>query len=214
MNNIENKYKGKFKLNSDINLNGKNEGGISFFNLLLAQNQNALFAYSNLFNSLSLNGEKIGRIIEIGTGNGGLSILFQIFSIIEKCNFITYDIGKFGMRNSYQKLYDMLQIDSRFIDCFDFESKIIKEIQKDNITIILCDGGNKPNEFNYFAPYLKSKDFILVHDYAYNKIDKNEYWCCPDITTDQINESLKKYNIIPYMNEDFYKSATFCGRKL
>lgn len=213
MNNIEKKYKGKFEIISDGRINGKTEASISFFNLLIAQNQNALFAYSNLFNSLSLNGEKVGRIIEIGTGNGGLSILFRLYSIIENCDFITYDIGMFGMRKEYQKLYDMLQIDSRFFDCFSDQSKLIQEIQKDDITILLCDGGDKTREFNYFSQYLKSGDFILAHDYTDNRDNKDQYWCCSDITYNKIETTLKNQNIIPYMYEDFYKSATFCGRK-
>lgn len=213
MNSIEKKYKGLFEIISEGRVNGKTEASITFFNLLIAQNQNALSAYSNLFNSLSLNNEKVGRVIEIGTGNGGFSILLRIYSIIENCDFITYDIGKFGMRQEYQKLYDMLQIDSRFVNCFSNESKLIEEIKKDGITILLCDGGDKTREFNYFSQYLKQGDFILAHDYTDNRENKDQYWCCSDISYNKIEETLKKHNIVPYMYEDFYKSATFCGRK-
>jgi hypothetical protein len=43
-----------------------------------------------------------------------------------------------------------------------FRSKKVK----DGITLVLCDGGNKIEEFKILSKYIKKGDFIMAHDYA------------------------------------------------
>ena len=49
-------------------------GATRFFGLAMGQNQHALVAFDTLFKTLEADGLRIGRIIELGTGRGGLSV--------------------------------------------------------------------------------------------------------------------------------------------
>lgn len=207
---IVGKYKNEFQLNENVYYQCKN-GSSTFFGLLMAQNQNALMAYSTLLNHLSNNNQKIGRIIEIGCANGGLSILFKLFSMSYGCDFMTYDIFNSTI---HKDIFKSLNVDFRLINCFDENAKIKEEIEKEGITILLCDGGNKVREFEVFSKYLKPNDIILVHDYIdYNQQEPHKYWCCEESNNIQLQKSITENNIIPFMYMDFLKAATFCGMK-
>jgi hypothetical protein len=208
MNSLANKYRGHLPIIENPN----KDGTLTLFNLQMSQNQNTFAAYSNLFNHLIKNNEKIGRIIEIGTARGGLSILFKLFCIVQKCDFITYDIIHDTI---YSDIFKILSIDYRIIDCFNPNSRIEEEIKKEDISIVFCDAGNKNLEVNTFSNDLKSGDIILAHDFIdESREDAYKYWPCKEAYPSAIKLALEKNNIQPFFYEDFYKSATFCGRKI
>lgn len=144
------------------------------------------------------------NVIEIGTYNGGLtSWLFDNLTI-DGAKLISYDID--GTINHTNRT----DIDFRVDDCFAEKpfKDIIDLIQSEGRTLVVCDGGDKPKEFNVFSEYLKSGDVIIAHDYKENDEEwkqKTDYWQWPyaaDTTPDMISEAISKNNLEPYKYEE------------
>jgi hypothetical protein len=97
-------------------------------------------------------------------------------------------------------------------------SYITDFLSDDGPNIILCDGGNKINEFNLLSEFLKPNDFILAHDYCSSLEvfkDKilNKIWCWLEIQDDDIFNSCERYNLEPYMEETFSNIVWVCKKK-
>lgn len=87
-----------------------------------------------------------------------------------------------------------------------------KNIQGEGRTVLFVDGGNKKIEFNCLAEYIKPGDIILAHDYVCTKEEfindyKDKIWDWGEITEEGIEESCKKYNLQPFMEEILKKSS-------
>jgi hypothetical protein len=143
------------------------------------------------------------NIIEIGTYNGGLtSWLFD--NLKEGGKLISYDID--GTINQANRK----DIDFRVESCFDEQpfKDIIELIQSEGRTLVVCDGGDKPKEFNTFSEYLKSGDVIIAHDFAESEEEwkeKTDYWQWPyeaDTTPQSIEEGIIKNNLEAYKYEE------------
>lgn len=225
---------GTYPLSAMQESTGCSTGMLGFFGLWMNQNQNALVLYDTIFKSFiaqedmmkehvpvscgehfnipELTGNnKIGRIIEIGSLFGGLTVLFKIFSMCYGCDFIAYDI----CGSPYDEEMDQLNIGLRKTDVFEDEDKLGKEIASEGATILLCDGGNKIKEFNMFSKYLKSGDIILAHDYApdhkyFAENIKGKLWNWCEITYGDIQQSVEEHNLKPFLHELGLISATAC----
>jgi hypothetical protein len=144
------------------------------------------------------------NIIEIGTYNGGLtSWLYDNKN--PNAKVVSYDID--GTMNHTNRN----DIDFRVEDCFAEKAfnNIIEMIQNEGKTLVVCDGGDKPKEFNTFSEYLKSGDVIIAHDYAkspeYWKF-VTDYWQWPyasDTNYDSIKEAIIKNGLEPYREDEF-----------
>lgn len=172
----------------------------TYKNILLAQVDDI----ENLFNKI-LNDNQIKQIVEIGTNRGGLSILLSDL-IPEPCKILTLDITKEFLEFDPKEYSRNLEY--RTADCFNDGKKITVEwIQKEGQTLVLCDGGNKNQEFNFFSEYLKENDIIMLHDY----IDSNNVWfsACkkyewptsPESNRNSISNSIKRNNLSEYLYE-------------
>ncbi len=116
------------------------------------------------------------RIVEFGTDGGVLSHYFLLFCQERGAMFHTYDIefnaGMAGITNNFHR-----------IDIFLGEKEIGEIISREGITFVFCDNGDKPREFNTFAPYLKKGDIMAVHDWG------------TEINMGCIKETCQKYNL-------------------
>lgn len=143
------------------------------------------------------------NVIEIGTYNGGLTLWLKD-TMNPNGKLISFDID--GTIN-HTKRDD---IDFRVKDCFEENAfnEIIKLIQSEGRTLVVCDGGDKPKEFNIFSKYLKQGDVIIAHDYAESNdewIEKTNYWQWPyeyDTTPESIKEGITENNLEPYKYEE------------
>jgi len=141
------------------------------------------------------------NVVEIGTYNGGLTS--WVFDNTD-AKLISYDID--GTIN-YTKRTD---IDFRIDDCFNEHAfkDIIELIQSEGRTLVLCDGGDKPKEFNTFSKYLKPNDVIMAHDYSESEtdwLDKTNFWQWPyeaDTFPHSIEEGINENNLEPYKYEE------------
>jgi hypothetical protein len=161
------------------------------------------------------------RIIEIGTATGGFTMFLKTVS--NECNLnidiLTYDI--YG-RINYDSIIEY-GIDLRIENIFEYPGREIPEyleniIKSDGTTIILCDGGNKINEFNILSKYLKPNDFILAHDYSedlayFNKNINGKIWNWCEITYKDIENAVIENNLINYDPESFINAVWVCMQK-
>ena len=104
-------------------------------------------------------------IIEIGTWKGGFTLFLR--NTFPNAEIHTFDIENIGNKQAKKKAFSSNKIKAHIENCF--ESDLIKNlITSKKRKILLCDGGNKINEFNYFAPLLNKGDIIAMHDFAPN----------------------------------------------
>lgn len=107
------------------------------------------------------------RIIELGTWKGGFSAFLLMQCKLRGMDFHTLDI-KDIIDN--KEIIRYLGVREHFhnIDIFSDEGiGLVRDlIKKDGRTILFCDNGNKPKEFNTFAKFLKVNDIICVHDWG------------------------------------------------
>ena len=80
-------------------------------------------------------------------------------------------------------------------DWTNVKQDVIDFIQQEGVTIVLCDGGWKIGEFKIFSKLIKDGDYILAHDYSYDKVTyeneiKNKIWNWCEITESDIESSV------------------------
>ena len=122
---------------------------------------------------------------------------------------VSYDID--GTINTVEKHFPNHGIDFRVEDSFseDTFKDIVEMIQGEGKCLVLCDGGNKPKEFNTFAKYLKSGDHIMCHDYCKTLEFWNfatTVWQWPyatDTNYDDIKDTIESENLEPYKHDAF-----------
>lgn len=139
------------------------------------------------------------NILEIGTYNGGLTCWLKD-NMNPNGKLISYDID--GTIN-YSNRND---IDFRVQSCFDESAfkDCIELIKSEGRTLVVCDGGDKPKEFNEFSKYLKPGDVIIAHDFSESDEEwkqKTDYWQWPyeaDTFPHSIEEGIKENNLEPY----------------
>jgi hypothetical protein len=143
----------------------------------------------------------VQQIIEIGFHRGGFSLWLHQHKRSD-CMLVCYDIT-----NEYLLVPPKHNIDFRIGDCFSFDTanEIIGLIRRPQKTLLLCEGGNKEKEFNFYCEFMKPGDIIMLHDYAdnnenYQRIKARLNWPSPaESFYNNIRQraeacGLKKYN--------------------
>jgi tRNA A58 N-methylase Trm61 len=180
------------------------------------QNANAFGVFFDLLSAI-----KPARILEIGTGMGGLTFFLQ-----HTCNAL-------GL-NTHIRTYDVIipmnimaltneGVEVKIIDVFggDYKSvdqDVIDYIQQDGLTLVLCDGKSKWNEFNILSEHIKPNDFIMAHDYFENQekfdnVINGKIWNWNEIQYSEIEESVKKYNLVECDADVYQYVAWVCMTK-
>jgi len=167
-----------------------------------------------------LNEENFDVIIELGTSLGGLTYIISDI-IIE--NNLSQKIHTFDI--SY-KDYVAEELNKRgciyhILDERDeiYKDAVVNLINNHNKVLLLCDGGNKKEEFNRYSEFLKSGDIIMAHDYAYDRYVfeteiKEKYWNWFEIGFDDIKSSIDLYNLKEYKKVNFKTAVWACYQKL
>ena len=188
-----------------------------------------IMQHDNISNKLRIlfNDTKPSQILEIGTSSGGLTLLIRdildeldlinssirSYDIIEMSRYFLDEAIKNGakiellIKNIFKEKYDDV-IESEKDDVVDY-------IQQKGRTIIMCDGGCKMWEFNIFAKYLKPNDIIMAHDYSpdmgyFEEFIKGKIWDWCEVKDADIQESINKYELEPFMRDDFREVVWVC----
>lgn len=166
-----------------------------------------------------LNEEKFDVIVEIGTSYGGLT---YILSDILKENNLKHNIHTFDL--TYQD-YTIKHLEERNCNYYqmderdaEYKNKVVDLLTNHGKALLLCDGGNKIEEFNRYSEFLKFDDIIMAHDYCENleifeKDIKNKYWNWCEIKYSDIEDSVIKHSLVKYDILNFKKAAWCCYRK-
>lgn len=196
----------------------KNDAISSVFGGLYAQqHQDAYKSFYSLIRNVSPS-----RILEIGTAKGGLTQFLKLCldDLKLESRIRSYDVKN---RKQYKDMRDMgidVRVENIFNENFSScDQGVIQYIQQLGTTIVLCDGGNKIEEFKLLSKYIKSGDIILAHDYAESnelfdlKIKTIRWnWC--EITNDDILESANINGLEHYMKDEFENVVWTCRRKV
>lgn len=168
------------------------------------------------------------RVIEIGTFHGGLTLVIKdILDSLSLNNtaIYTYDINQKPYLKEIVDRERLANVNIYYHNLFSddylqlIDNNISKIISDVGTTILLCDGGCKRCEFNLLSQYLKSGDIIMAHDYAPNKEYfeqhmRDKIWNWHEIQDSDIVDSCQKYNLQPFMGEEFLNVAWACFQKL
>lgn len=136
----------------------------TFLGGLAAQPFSALFAWERFLGPLDF-----ARFIEIGMGYGNTSMFFLMHCINKGAKYTGYEKAKAaGAANSEMKRLLNLAKHRRTRDFY--KPKVVesirKQLQQPGVSVIFCDGIDKPHEFELFAVALKPGDYIAVHDWG------------------------------------------------
>jgi predicted O-methyltransferase YrrM len=137
------------------------------------------------------------RIIELGSYNGGFTIALAIHAWIIKAKVISYDVME-APSVAFRELARFLGIEFVRADLFQRQQEIKTLIGQPGVTYLLCDNGNKPDEFNLFAEALKPGDVIGAHDFKCPG-----YWEYSEITTQQVDRAVTIYGLTPFLQSYF-----------
>lgn len=195
-------------------------GDCGYKQFKMSQHKNAVQTFEKFILNI-----KPSTIIEIGTYTGGF--IAAISDIVSKndlhTRIVSYDVMERGPYSDIRQLGADIRIENIFNDTYselNISSKadVISMIQSQGTTLVLCDGGNKINEFNILAKYLKSGDFIMAHDYSesydyYNQQIKNKIWNWCEITEKDIANACQNNNLVDHMREEFQSVVWVCKRK-
>lgn len=195
------------------------QGNFNYRDIPIQQHENIKDVFFNLIASA-----KPSQILEIGTASGGLTLMLRDLLNelglnettvrtydVEQKHYLSYPKGK----NIEVIIKNVFNLDYTEL----IETNEIKDyINRDGQTIVLCDGGNKINEFKILSGLLKSGDVIMAHDYCeneqiYNSEYKGKIWDWLEIKDSDIEASVKKYKLKPFMHEDFKRVVWVCKIK-
>lgn len=163
--------------------------------------------------------ENPSLIIEIGSCFGGLS--YFLYDISQKINakFITFDI----IKNDSLLLLEKQEhdIDIRIENIFDKNYTLLPEyvnyIQSfPSPVLILCDGGNKKEEYKAFSRILRKGDLLMAHDFSYNQetFELSSIWGWKEIDENDIINSMRDNIFYYYEMSVFSQIAWVCTKKL
>jgi hypothetical protein len=195
------------------------EGHFIYKDLIISQHPNVGNTFDILIKKIKPN-----RILEIGTADGGLTLLLR--DLLDKNGLSgslirTYDI--LDQVNLKNKNIDTIEIITK--NTFNYEythlvhgDELSEFIQREGVTLVLCDGGFKINEFILISQFLKVGDVIMAHDYAEDsKIFKeeieNKLWNWHEIQYSDIKDTCVNNNLDSYMDDEFQKVVWVCKIK-
>lgn len=181
-------------------------GGGLYKGIFSQQNKNFYPAFEKLFAQ-----ENIARVLEIGTATGGF---IRAVRDLTNAEIVTYDIKETKHKTTLEENNITVKVQSVFDD-FDF---VEDYISRENQVLVICDGGNKPKEFEVFSRLLKPGDIIMAHDYSrdeelYRVYIKHNVWRWCEIQYKDIALAVQEYNLRPLLTEEFQEAAWTCWKK-
>lgn len=136
------------------------------------------------------------RIIEIGSYNGGFALALAFAGWNEGVTVYSYDVME-APKEEWRDLARFLQVHFLLGNCFGLEEEIRQLVQQPGVTFLLCDGGDKPREFNTFAKHLKPGDVIAAHDFG------TIYWPWVEISLDRVAGAIEREQLRRWMPDVF-----------
>lgn len=196
-------------------------GFFIYRNLMIMQHTSVEDKFTDLIKKL-----KPSKILEIGTSSGGLTLMLR--DILDKNGFessrvLSYDVNDPIYLRHY--INDGANIELKVENIFNHQyddllngNEVVDYIKSEGVTLVLCDGGSKKNEFKILSNFLKYGDVIMAHDYSPNETYfkehiHNKIWNWLEIQDSDIHDSCEKNNLLPYMENEFREVVWACKIK-
>lgn len=178
-----------------------------FLGFPMSQNRRAIPAWSYFFEIFSPR-----HVVEVGSSLGGMSCLLAIACRATSAHFLTLDISERISPDTKRILADVAGRDGTFVQLdalSEAGKKMISNIvSREGRSAILCDGGNKTEEFRTFAAFLKPGDVIAAHDFG-----AKPSWPWQEIRIEDVADVLEKQNLQRFMEDVFEDSGWLVCRK-
>jgi len=106
-------------------------------------------------------------ILELGSYNGAFSNYLFLQCLSRRMQFNTIDVNG-ELLVVGEIMWAMVKLGAKYLQADIFDGKTVPGLIKTmpHPMILFCDNGNKPREFQTFAPMLQSGDIIAVHDWT------------------------------------------------
>jgi len=156
------------------------------------------------------------KVLEIGTADGGLTILIR--DLLDEAGLKATDL--WTCDPAVRDRPHLMQPGIMYYGVDALNSTVLEYHVKyaEGPALVLCDGGNKPAEFNRYAKFLRSGDVIMAHDYApthdyfYDQMN-GKHWNWWEIQDSEIADACARYKLEPFMQDEFQRVAWACRRK-
>lgn len=158
------------------------------FGVSMQQHPDALPVLTEFFSVVHAE-EPIKRIIEIGSGHGGLTTLLAVQALELCADVFSIDI----LEPKHRKVMEALGVKIVVGDFWKEARSIGSLIEHDGRSIVMCDGGDKKHEVVELHSHLKPTDLILAHDYAMTSDCQFSVWPHREI----LDSHLKGLPVIP-----------------
>lgn len=144
---------------------GKDKGCMWHTNFIGVRQQHNYWLYKVLDEVMQANSQ-IRSIVEIGTGNGALTMVLGLWGVKLSVPVLSVDINQ-GLSAKIHAVLDRigvarLEADERGDTCRDAITACIAG----KPCLLICDGGNKPEELRTWAPRLPAGSVIAGHDWS------------------------------------------------
>jgi predicted O-methyltransferase YrrM len=138
----------------------------------------------------------VKRVVDIGTGCGGLTLFFGANMLQRDGKVLSFDIEETQSAEAARD-FEKLNITFHKMSVFYNNAvELVREFIVDEPALVFCDNGNKGREFPLYAKTLKPGDFIMAHDWPI------------EISAGNINEYTHSI-LEPYRQEEFDKEETY-----
>jgi len=168
----------------------------------------------NVFEKFLLE-EPFDLIVEIGTAVGGFVEFLYDFKAEHS---LSYKLMSFDIEDPHSTHNNLISkgININHMNIFEYDLQSL--IQNHGKVLLLCDGGDKPKEFNTFSAFLKEGDVIMAHDYVPNfaifgQEFYNKKWDWLEIQDKDIEKCSIANSLIPYNFEAFADVSWVCKIK-
>ena len=170
----------------------------SFCGFKMEQSWSLIFVLNKVLND----NPDIKRIVELGTGQGGLTIYFGLMMANIRGKVLTFDT-KLPNQDWFRFITERrLPIDYRFESNFSqLAQDDVRNFIKDEKVLIFCDNGNKAREIRMYGSKLKSGDLIMAHDWG---TEIREEHIKPNIIFEAIQDTGNLFDILDYYRQDMF----------
>jgi len=165
-------------------------GGVNTFTgIPMQQTWTAIYA----LNRFIQNEPDLVRIVDLGSGYGGLTLFFGMCMKNRGGKVLSMDLI-----SPHFNPVGLVPVTFRRIDIFTPEAIALvkKFLRNGGQNLIFCDDGHKPDELNTYGKLLKPLDFIMVHDFR------------SEITEKEVLTAMKKLGLEFYEYDLFSKNNT------
>lgn len=152
-------------MNEQLERKAKNENGDWQWFLQFAgiEQGHNYYVYHSISENIRRHPPKL--ILEIGTYKGAMSVVLGLEAVRLGIPCISVDISD-QRDEGTKRLFQKLGIEFYELDIFEHRQKFFNVVKEYDSVYVVCDGGNKREEFLMFSKELKPGSMISVHDYS------------------------------------------------